>query len=428
VDGPAYCARCASNCLVCTQPGSCDKGGCAAHHARVLADLPSQQTSHPPSHACKACSKGCHACSDPSPAGCTECRLFYAKLSSGGGCTFSWAQLATCHGAVAALFFSGLACCARQERVRARQRRAIRIRRIQEAEDGERARLREAAKVATTGHLSAAEGDAATGGDAATSSIARAAPFPSGAWRGFYSQDGNQHGVCEFALHFRPDGSVRGKGCDDVGAYTLRGSHTGAFVSFTKQYLRSTNNAAGRRNHENAGHAVLYDGGPAAVGADGLPDYGRGMRGKWAIRHPLGDSDGHWHLWPIMDGWARAHGAPEAHTGHSNGTGAESQGAAAARGTGAGPTVDEDEFECVVCYDAPIDRCLEPCGHVAVCGACAERLKPRRCPLCRTDIQRVDRVQRRGTLAQSIALPQHRRIDVHTRYSEGERVTSPSTS
>eukprot|EP00966_Prymnesium_polylepis_P178200 4126462-Prymnesium_polylepis.1 len=54
------------------------------------------------------------------------------------------------------------------------------------------------------------------------------------------------------------------------------------------------------------------------------------------------------------------------------------------------------ESECCVCYDAPIDTGLEPCGHVALCAGCASRLRPQRCPLCRADIHHTVRIQRAG--------------------------------
>ena len=38
-------------------------------------------------------------------------------------------------------------------------------------------------------------------------------------------------------------------------------------------------------------------------------------------------------------------------------------------------------------FDALIDTGLHPCGHFALCRGCADRLNPRRCPICRTPIQ-----------------------------------------
>ena len=43
-----------------------------------------------------------------------------------------------------------------------------------------------------------------------------------------------------------------------------------------------------------------------------------------------------------------------------------------------------------MCVDAGIAVALHPCGHVCLCVACAHRLCPRLCPLCRAPIGRVD--------------------------------------
>jgi hypothetical protein len=80
-----------------------------------------------------------------------------------------------------------------------------------------------------------------------------------------------------------------------------------------------------------------------------------------------------------MDGWTD----PEA----AEGTGSAGSGNINAA---EGPTFD-DESECVVCYDNAIDTCLRPCGHQALCRACADQLRgnPKKCPLCRAVIEVV---------------------------------------
>jgi hypothetical protein len=48
-----------------------------------------------------------------------------------------------------------------------------------------------------------------------------------------------------------------------------------------------------------------------------------------------------------------------------------------------------EEDLCVVCFEAPMDHIIIPCGHQCVCGACAEALKREAhpaCPLCREPI------------------------------------------
>jgi hypothetical protein len=53
------------------------------------------------------------------------------------------------------------------------------------------------------------------------------------------------------------------------------------------------------------------------------------------------------------------------------------------------PHPDAEENMCVVCFEAPMDHIIIPCGHQCVCGACAEALKREAhpaCPLCREPI------------------------------------------
>ena len=53
------------------------------------------------------------------------------------------------------------------------------------------------------------------------------------------------------------------------------------------------------------------------------------------------------------------------------------------------PHPDAEETMCVVCFDAPKDHIIVPCGHQCVCEACAEQLTNTRtpmCPVCREPI------------------------------------------
>jgi hypothetical protein len=45
----------------------------------------------------------------------------------------------------------------------------------------------------------------------------RDSPFPSGIWRGYYTQHGTRHDRCELDLHFIDSGIMSGGGVDDVG-------------------------------------------------------------------------------------------------------------------------------------------------------------------------------------------------------------------
>eukprot|EP00434_Breviolum_minutum_P000967 symbB.v1.2.000850.t2/scaffold37.1/size397765/22 len=189
---------------------------------------------------------------------------------------------------------------------------------------------------------------------------------PSGSWRGYYTYGGRNHDVCEFELRF-DNGIVKGRGVDDVGAYTIRGKFDGRrhSIDFTKQYQRGTRNQSGRLTEDNEGHAVVYAG--RLVGEH----LGAGFRGSWKIRNQGTNSDGRFHLWPAMDSWASASAPPEEPT----------------------PQVFQvaEDGECVVCLDRHISTCLRPCGHIAMCSQCADRLKRSTgsCPICRSQIQSV---------------------------------------
>ena len=46
---------------------------------------------------------------------------------------------------------------------------------------------------------------------------------------------------------------------------------------------------------------------------------------------------------------------------------------------------DEVNKECKICMDRALAVALRPCGHVAVCEDCEEKL-PKKCPICRKSI------------------------------------------
>jgi hypothetical protein len=65
-------------------------------------------------------------------------------------------------------------------------------------------------------------------------------------------------------------------------------------------------------------------------------------------------------------------------------------------GSGSGtPQPDAEETMCVVCFDAPKEYAIVPCGHQCVCASCAEQLTNTRtptCPVCREPIQQTMKV------------------------------------
>jgi hypothetical protein len=59
------------------------------------------------------------------------------------------------------------------------------------------------------------------------------------------------------------------------------------------------------------------------------------------------------------------------------------------------PHSDAEEMQCVVCFDAPKDHLIVPCGHQCVCAGCAEQLTNTRtptCPVCRGPIRETVKV------------------------------------
>ena len=74
----------------------------------------------------------------------------------------------------------------------------------------------------------------------------------------------------------------------------------------------------------------------------------------------------------------------------------ETQQVQAELGSGSGTShSDAEETQCVVCFDAPKDHAIVPCGHICVCARCAEQLTNTRtptCPVCREPIQQTVKV------------------------------------
>ena len=59
------------------------------------------------------------------------------------------------------------------------------------------------------------------------------------------------------------------------------------------------------------------------------------------------------------------------------------------------PQSDAEETQCVVCFDAPKDHAIVPCGHQCVCARCAKQLTKTRtpmCPVCRGPIRETMKV------------------------------------
>lgn len=57
---------------------------------------------------------------------------------------------------------------------------------------------------------------------------------------------------------------------------------------------------------------------------------------------------------------------------------------------------DEDDSNCVVCFERAPETTLEPCGHANLCLTCVSRLAKRRCPTCRARAKKVRVVDAAG--------------------------------
>lgn len=341
------CTSCGSFCTSCNLagPGLCDE--CDRTY---FAD--NDKT-------CKACAKNCNSCTDASNQGCVSCTGGY-EFNKKHKCVqvvdYSW-MIPAGVGAVVVLGLCVWAICHLRSGGHG-ARDAYPLLRQQQMS------VRTSTRSASLPSLP----------------LEPVWSVPSGAWRGYYTYAGRNHDVCEFQLQFL-NGNVQGRGVDDVGGYTINGTFDGRShsIQFIKQYQRGTRNQSGFVSEDNEGHKVAYTG--RLVGQN----LGAGFRGSWAIRNFGTNSDGIFHLWPAMESWASASAPPlEEPT----------------------PQVFQvaEDGEYVVCLDRPITTCLRPCGHIAMCSQCADRLQRSTgtCPICRSHIQSI-LVMRNGEVHPSAA-------------------------
>jgi len=52
----------------------------------------------------------------------------------------------------------------------------------------------------------------------------------------------------------------------------------------------------------------------------------------------------------------------------------------------------EAGMECIICFERAKDTLFEPCHHICCCSACAGKLKPNICPVCRTAISSKSKI------------------------------------
>ena len=85
----------------------------------------------------------------------------------------------------------------------------------------------------------------------------------------------------------------------------------------------------------------------------------------------------------------------------------------------------QQQPECRACFENPRDALYLPCGHMVLCMGCTGKLESKRCPLCRTKIERVVKAKRYDSCSSA---PQGMDdSDDHT-LNENEYTTSSSTS
>lgn len=384
------CAPCSANCYSCDRegPGKCDACHSGFYMFRADADADAaeadiwQRARPRVFEGCRACSENCKRCHGDKPADCEACLFFYFMRHPGAGCFLNYGAV---YAVLVAILCVAITWWCWHSRTGPRHtRRHSREGAAAAAAGAAGARRRGSPPPSISAHLGEEESDEAASAAAGTRLVSAPYLFPSGAWRGYYRTDAREHGVVEFELRFSPEGSVSGSGRDDVGEYTIDGRHRRGRIAFRKQYAAGSRTAGGQLSKENAGHAVEYRGSAARTRPDGTPSLSGGVRGSWAIRHRLGDSDGTWHLWPVV--LARREEEDDERdetTPARSGVGGDGAGGAAAA------EEEETEVECVVCYDRAIDTCLKPCNHAALCHFCAVRLPNRRCPLCRAPIREM---------------------------------------
>lgn len=349
------CAACSSNCIACDQSGAgwCDEcqprftmrnykcHPCAQHCSECDFNGPGScdrcddgyllEDTGSMRH-CLACTSHCKRCRDTSAAGCEECFMFYNLVN--GGCSLNVPLVAALTSVIAIVIGYVTRRCMASGSV-----------------GGSSLSLLHGRVRALPSHREWVGAEVCT------------LQMPSGMWRGYYMQTGTRHNVCEFNLAFDGGESrLSGNGVDDIGTYTISGLCGQSRLAFTKQYEATSSNVNGVRHYGNKGHSVEYFGELAGH------SLGEGFRGNWGIRHSIGNHDGTFHIWPAMEGFQDS---------------GDSQ-------MGADPGRSYEESECVVCYDRAISTRLRPCGHVALCSECAARLRPRKCPLCRTNVDAVD--------------------------------------
>jgi len=223
--------------------------------------------------------------------------------------------------------------------------------------------------------------------------------LPSGIWRGYSQEDSKDFEVVEFVLDFTSagenhPGQVQGSGTDDTGKYSLAGIFEQRRLAFQKKYIWGTPALDGRVNHDaNSGHVVEYR---AEWAGESLR---KGIKGMWYIEELAGTtrSRGRFHIWPAMDGWQRIGQKAMAPITPATPDVTGLKSCDSPRRITAFK-VDKEQI-CAKCFENPINVCLLPCGHTAICRDCESRLRHRLCPICYAPVNMI--VTENGTVLKS---------------------------
>jgi len=242
--------------------------------------------------------------------------------------------------------------------------------------------------------------------------------FPSGTWRGYYKQNGQDHSLFSFRLglaedplfgksarglqcaphqrdlltiwichntgcqvHFRGLLQLDGSGHDTVGKYDIKGfwNAENGRMTFTKKYQKGTGDT-----YENLGHQVEYHG-------EVQGSFSAGIRGKWYFAIGSDEEGVVFHIWPECQqpflSSVSAASLGESTLRHRQKSAKDMTDAVHQSTSALGFEASSDN-ECVVCFDGAINTMLRPCGHIALCAVCANRLDV--CPICRAPVDLVD--------------------------------------
>lgn len=303
-----------------------------------------------PAGTCLPCTAHCSRCHDTGPHGCDSC--YYPYAVNHGSCALSLSSIII--GSLVAC--CGCCCCCAACRSQNGSASAA------------RQRARQPLLRQSLTELPGREESIQVVPRDANVTQTPSMHVPSGRWHGYYTYAGRNHNLCDFQLEFSASGQVAGAGIDDVGAYSIRGHVSGRNaeqLTFSKTYRLGSANDAGIVSEDNEGHSVHYSGRLVAG------NLAAGFRGSWRLDNDGTRNNGAFHLWPAMENWASPSGSDQNESPNETFEVAEGS-------------------ECVVCFDSAISTCLRPCGHIALCSGCVEKLHvPRKCPICRTMIVSV---------------------------------------